>query len=109
VATKAHVRTAAAAAKKGMNGALSIAFSGGAVMVCVFAGLGLFRSKYYLFLLQEMLMSFSDSFRCFVYSTFCPSVVVGIYTKAADVGADLVVKLKQEFRKMIKKPCCYCR
>ena len=40
VATKANVRTANAAKESGMNKALSIAFSGGAVMGMCVAGLG---------------------------------------------------------------------
>ena len=44
VATKANVRTANAAMKSGMNRALSIAFSGGAVMGLCVAGLGVLVS-----------------------------------------------------------------
>lgn len=93
VATKANVRTAAAAANSGMNKALSIAFSGGAVMGMCVVGLGLFGVSiiYMITGNYEILSGFSlgaSSIALFA------RVGGGIYTKAADVGADLVGKVE---------------
>ena len=93
VATKANVRTAAAAKDKGMNGALSIAFSGGAVMGMCVVGFGLLGASliYYLTGNPDVLSGFSlgaSSVALFA------RVGEGIYTKAADVGADLVGKVE---------------
>ncbi len=93
VATKANVRTAAAAKEKGMNGALSIAFSGGAVMGMCVVGFGLLGASiiYYVTGSADVLSGFSlgaSSVALFA------RVGGGIYTKAADVGADLVGKVE---------------
>ena len=93
VATKANVRTANAARESGMNKALSIAFSGGAVMGMCVAGLGaLGVSLVYIFTKNtDVLFGFSlgaSSIALFA------RVGGGIYTKAADVGADLVGKVE---------------
>ena len=93
VATKANVRTAAAAKDSGMNKALSTAFSGGAVMGMCVAGFGLFGVSMVYILTQnpEVLSGFSlgaSSIALFA------RVGGGIYTKAADVGADLVGKVE---------------
>lgn len=93
VATKANVRTANAAKESGMNRALSIAFSGGAVMGMCVAGLGVLGvSTIYLITGNvEVLSGFSlgaSSIALFA------RVGGGIYTKAADVGADLVGKVE---------------
>lgn len=93
VATRANVRTANAAKEKGMNQALSIAFSGGAVMGMCVAGLGVLGvSVIYLVTGNvEVLSGFSlgaSSIALFA------RVGGGIYTKAADVGADLVGKVE---------------
>ena len=93
VATKANVRTAAAAKDSGMNKALSIAFSGGAVMVMCVVGFGLFGAGvvYILTKNPDVLSGFSlgaSSIALFA------RVGGGIYTKAADVGADLVGKVE---------------
>ena len=92
VATKANVRTAAAAKDSGMNKALSIAFSGGAVMGMAVVGFGLFGAGviYALTKYPDVLSGFSlgaSSIALFA------RVGGGIYTKAADVGADLVGKV----------------
>ena len=93
VATKANVRTANAAKESGMNKALSIAFSGGAVMGMCVAGLGaLGVSPVYIVTKNvDVLSGFSlgaSSIALFA------RVGGGIYTKAADVGADLVGKVE---------------
>ena len=93
IATKANVRTAAAAKEGGMNAALSIAFSGGAVMGMCVVGFGLFGASiiYLLTGNPDVLSGFSlgaSSIALFA------RVGGGIYTKAADVGADLVGKVE---------------
>ncbi len=93
IATKANVRTAAAAKDHGMNKALSIAFSGGAVMGMCVVGFGLFGASviYILTGNPDVLSGFSlgaSSIALFA------RVGGGIYTKAADVGADLVGKVE---------------
>ena len=93
VATKANVRTAAAAKDSGMNKALSIAFSGGAVMGMCVVGFGLFGAGvvYILTKNPDVLSGFSlgaSSIALFA------RVGGGIYTQAADVGADLVGKVE---------------
>ena len=99
VATKANVRTANAAKEGGMNKALSIAFKGGSVMGLCVVGLGLVGAAtiYAIFgrtnpeSAGNMLTGFSlgaSSIALFA------RVGGGIYTKAADVGADLVGKVE---------------
>ncbi len=93
VATKANVRTANAARTSGMNKALSIAFSGGAVMGMCVAGLGVLGvgGVYLVTKNVDVLSGFSlgaSSIALFA------RVGGGIYTKAADVGADLVGKVE---------------
>ena len=93
VATRANVRTANAAKENGMNKALAIAFSGGAVMGMCVAGLGVLGVSV-IFLVTgnvDVLSGFSlgaSSIALFA------RVGGGIYTKAADVGADLVGKVE---------------
>ncbi|MCD8098929.1 MAG: sodium-translocating pyrophosphatase [Lachnospiraceae bacterium] len=94
VATKANVRTANAARESGMNKALSIAFAGGTVMGMCVAGLGaLGVSLIYIVTGNvEVLSGFSlgaSSIALFA------RVGGGIYTKAADVRADLVGKVEK--------------
>ena len=93
VATKANVRTAAAAKSSGMNKALGVAFSGGSVMGMCVVGLGLLGcAAIYAFTGNvEILTGFSlgaSSIALFA------RVGGGIYTKAADVGAALVGKVE---------------
>ena len=93
VAIKANVRTAAAAKSSGMNKALGVAFSGGSVMGMCVVGLGLLGcAAIYAFTGNvEILTGFSlgaSSIALFA------RVGGGIYTKAADVGADLVGKVE---------------
>ncbi|MDD6362022.1 MAG: sodium/proton-translocating pyrophosphatase, partial [Lachnospiraceae bacterium] len=93
VATLANVRTANAAGKSGMPKALSIAYHGGAVMGFCVVGLGILGAS-----LIYLISGNADVL--FGYSLGASSVALfarvggGIYTKAADVGADLVGKVE---------------
>jgi K(+)-stimulated pyrophosphate-energized sodium pump len=93
VATKANVRTANAARTSGMNKALEVAFSGGAVMGMVVVGLGLLG-------VGTLWIVFRDATYLTGFSLGASSIALfgrvggGIYTKAADVGADLVGKVE---------------
>ena len=93
VATKANVRTASAAKNEGMASALSIAFSGGAVMGMCVAGLGLLG-------VSAVYTATGNADILFGFSLGASSIALfarvggGIYTKAADVGADLVGKVE---------------
>jgi K(+)-stimulated pyrophosphate-energized sodium pump len=116
VATKANIRTAAAA-REGLNGALQVAFSGGSVMGLVVVGLGLiglgalfilYKSMYgFEFVLDPKYGTISNNAPLNVtlnvlsgFSLGASSIALfarvggGIYTKAADVGADLVGKVE---------------
>jgi K(+)-stimulated pyrophosphate-energized sodium pump len=98
VATRANVRTANAA-QEGQNKALGIAFSGGAVMGMSVVGLGLLGLGilYFLFGDPNNVESFSviNGFALGASSiALFARVGGGIYTKAADVGADLVGKVE---------------
>ncbi len=92
VATKANVRTANAA-RKGINGALSVAFSGGAVMGMCVSGLGLLGVCLIYALTGNDNILFGFSLGASSIALFA-RVGGGIYTKAADVGADLVGKVE---------------
>ncbi|MCG0277465.1 MAG: sodium-translocating pyrophosphatase [Thermanaeromonas sp.] len=92
VATRANVRTANAA-RKSLNAALNIAFSGGSVMGMCVVGLGLLG-------LGLVNLLFSDPNIINGFALGASSIALfarvggGIYTKAADVGADLVGKVE---------------
>ncbi|MBS3885680.1 MAG: sodium-translocating pyrophosphatase [Dethiobacter sp.] len=92
IATKANVRTTNAA-RKGINEALTLAFSGGAVMGLSVVGLGLLG-------LGVLYLIFGDVQMLTGYALGASSIALfarvggGIYTKAADVGADLVGKVE---------------
>ncbi|TYP53275.1 sodium-translocating pyrophosphatase [Thermosediminibacter litoriperuensis] len=98
VATRANVRTTNAA-REGQNKALSIAFSGGAVMGMSVVGLGLLGLGilYFLFGDPSDVKSF-DVINGFALGASSIALFArvggGIYTKAADVGADLVGKVE---------------
>lgn len=93
VATKANVRTANAAKESGMNKALDVAFSGGAVMGMAVVGLGLLG-------IGSLYLIFKDPAIITGFGLGASSIALfgrvggGIYTKAADVGADLVGKVE---------------
>ena len=93
IATSANGRTTSAAKNKGLSGALDIAFSGGLVMGLAVSGLGLLGiTVLYLiyndiFIIQGFAMGVS-------FIALFARVGGGIYTKAADVGADLVGKVE---------------
>ena len=93
VATKANVRTANAAKESGMNNALSIAFSGGAVMGMCVAGLGALGVSLVYIVTKNVDVLFGFSLGASSIALFA-RVGGGIYTKAADVGADLVGKVE---------------
>ena len=100
-ATKANSRVAYAAKEKGMSGALKIAFNGGSVLGLCVVGLSLFG-------LTAIFMIFAFATKEFATAAHVISgyglgasfialfarVGGGIYTKAADVGADLVGKVE---------------
>ena len=102
VATKANVRTANAAKLGGMNKALSVAFSGGAVMGMSVVGLGLLGlGTLYIVFTTAMGIGPSESANIVTgFGLGASSLALfgrvggGIYTKAADVGADLVGKVE---------------
>ena len=93
VATKANVRTANAARLSGMNKALSIAFSGGSVMGMCVVGLGLLGASILYIIFKDLNVLFGFSLGASSIALFA-RVGGGIYTKAADVGADLVGKVE---------------
>ncbi len=102
IATKANVRTANAA-QRGTNAALGIAFSGGAVMGMSVVGLGLLGLGIVLGIFYLVMPDMAETTRASVVNGFAlgaSSVALfgrvggGIYTKAADVGADLVGKVE---------------
>lgn len=93
VATKANVRTANAAKEKGMSSALSTAFSGGTVMGMCVSGLGLLGVCLIFAMTGDDNILFGFSLGASSIALFA-RVGGGIYTKAADVGADLVGKVE---------------
>ncbi len=92
VATRANVRTAEAARKSGMAKALSVAFSGGSVMGMCVAGFGLFGVSIIYAITKNVDILFGFSLGASSIALFA-RVGGGSYTKAADVGADLVGKV----------------
>lgn len=92
VATKSNGKTAFAA-MRGMNGALTIAFTGGSVMGMTVVGVGLIG-------VAVMYAFFKDAHIITAFGFGASSIALfarvggGIYTKAADVGADLVGKVE---------------
>ncbi len=93
ISTRANVRVAAAA-KRGMNDALTTAFYSGAIMgLCVVALSLLGIVSLYIVFDQDLGVIVGFSFGASIAALFA-QLGGGIYTKAADVGADLVGKLE---------------
>ena len=93
IATEANVRTANAARISGMAKALAVAYHGGAVMGFSVVGLGLLGISVIYILTGNADVLFGYSLGASSVALFA-RVGGGIYTKAADVGADLVGKVE---------------
>ena len=101
IATKANARTAMKAKEEGMSGALKTAFGGGAVLGLSVAGFGLLGLVGIFFVVYALTNDYTAPIQILTgYSLGCSLIALfarvggGIYTKAADVGADLVGKLE---------------
>ncbi|MGI5836199.1 MAG: sodium-translocating pyrophosphatase [Chloroflexota bacterium] len=92
IAVRANVRTAAAAKEK-LNDGLRVAFSSGAVMGITVVGVGLVGISILFLIFRDANVIAGFSFGASSIALFA-RVGGGIYTKAADVGADLVGKVE---------------
>ena len=101
VATDGNVRTTVACTKGSLNDGLTVAFTTGSIMGFTVVGLGLFGVSVMLLLLKANYLGFGPTLQILSGFGFGASAIAlfarvagGIYTKAADVGADLVGKVE---------------